>query len=98
MKDEQEKWIDAILNSTQGSRRAQPSADLFAKIEQQLPIQQARIISIGQRRIAIVAAVLLLLANIFVLQQYTGSVNSEATIANTSEMADKLISDYNIYQ
>ncbi len=98
MEKDRQEWIDGVLNSVKGSRRAKPRADLFAQIESNLDAPEVRIIPINQWRISVAAAVLLLVLNVFVLQQYTQnqSINtSEFVTGDSSEQ--NLVSNYNIY-
>lgn len=97
MKDNKEKWIADVFDSMKGSRRSKPSADLFAKIEHQLDAPEARVIPINQWKLTAVAAVLLLIMNVFVLRQVTqnnGFGTGETMVEHTSE---QLISNYKIY-
>ena len=65
-----DKRINEILESTKGSQRAQPKADLLAKIEGQIYGQEATIIPIGRLRLAVAAAVLLLFINGLAINTY----------------------------
>ena len=96
MKREKEKWIDDVFNSLEGSKRAVPSPHLFSKIEKSLFESEAKIIPLGNYRLAVAAAILLLTTNILAIYQYTqsSSISSPELI---NENTESLISDYKLY-
>lgn len=99
MKEEKDKRIEDILSSMQGSQRAQPDLELFAKIEQRIDAPEAKIIPMRQWSYAVAAAIVLLILNTVALRQFTRSDYS-----NTPEMvvtqndSRSLISNYRIYE
>ena len=99
MKEEKDKRIEDILNSMQGSQRAQPDLELFAKIEQRIDAPEAKIIPMRQWSYAVAAAIVLLVLNTVALRQFT-----QSDYSNTSEMvvtqneSRSLISNYRIYE
>ncbi|MEM9821457.1 MAG: hypothetical protein AAF985_10310 [Bacteroidota bacterium] len=96
MKNEKEQWMDEVFASLKGSKRAKPPADLLAKIEQQLDAPEAKIIPMARFRVAIAAAMVLLVVNVLSLYQYQQKTASAQTEWNTGE-AESLISDYKLY-
>ena len=99
MKKDKEKWMDDVLGSLEGSKRAQPSPELFARIESQIDAPEAKVIPITQWRIAVAAAILLLMLNVFAMRQYAHryEVNTDDLVVEVS--ADQqLISNYNPYE
>lgn len=63
------KWIEDVLNSTEGMSRAQPSGKLFASIEQQLNNAREVARKVPMRTVLAAAAsvVVLVVANVFIL-------------------------------
>ncbi len=93
---DQEQWINDVLGSMKGSRRAQPQTTLFAQIQHQLDKPEARIISARQWRVAAAAAILLLSLNGFALRAYVQSTSTE--IAQEQRSSEQLLSDFSIYE
>lgn len=99
MKEEKDKRIEDILSSMQGSQRAQPDLELFAKIEQRIDAPEAKIIPMRQWSYAVAAAIVLLILNTVALRQFT-----QSDYSNTPEMvvtqndSRSLISNYRIYE
>lgn len=99
MKEEKDKRIEDILSSMQGSQRAQPDLELFAKIEQRIDAPEAKIIPMRQWSYAVAAAIVLLVLNTVALRQFT-----QSDYSNTPEMvvtqndSRSLISNYRIYE
>jgi len=98
MNKEKEKWKGQVLESMKGSNRAQPKADLFAKIEKQLYGTESKIISFRQWSLAAAVAFLLLFTNAIAFYQINQSSNQSAmeTIEEVDDQA--LISNYYIYE
>ncbi len=63
------KWIEDVLNSTEGMSRAQPSGKLFTSIEQQLNNAREVARKVPMRTVLVAAAsvVVLVVANVFML-------------------------------
>ena len=97
-KNEKEKWKEEVFDSIKGIKRAQPNAQLFEKIQANVAAPEAKIISLSQKRLAISAAILLLLTNAFVLQRYVQGNNTNAELVESSRVNQQLISNYNIYE
>ena len=95
MKNDQEKWINDVLGSMQGSTRAQPNPELFSKIENQLSLSEERIIPMYRLRIAAAAAVVLLILNGFTVQYYLKQSNSPAEEVIVGQ---SLLSNYTLYE
>lgn len=99
MQTEKEKWVNEVLGSLEGSQRAKPSADLFAKIEKEIARPEGRVISMNQLRVAAAAAILLLALNVFLLNQYSRSQQGNSTEWVTEvDSNEQLISDFNPYE
>ncbi len=95
--EKREQWIDEVFQSMEGSRRAQPKPDLLARIEQRIDGEETRILPISLRRIAAVAAILLLMLNGFAISQFSQSSATMAEEPAGSVYDLPLISDYNLY-
>ena len=98
MTEDKEKWIKDVFDSLQGSQRARPADDLFARIEREINAD-AKIIPIYQWRAAAAAAAVILCLNIFAMQQYAqnNAMDSKELMANG--VADQQpISNFNIYE
>ena len=99
MNSDKEKWIEGVFGSLQGSRRAKPAVDLFAKIESQIDAQEAKIIPMPQWKIAIAAAAVILVMNVLALQNYVQSIDSQNSELITEEASSQaLISNYKLYE
>lgn len=99
MEKEKDKWIKDVLGSTKGIRRAKPDAALFGKIERHLAAPEARLVALPQWRMAIAAAVLVLLLNVFALQQYAKNGGPNETELVMDELSgQRLISDFKLYE
>lgn len=98
MKNEKEEWIDDMMSSVKGINRAQPSYELFSKIEVTLKEETAQIISLNFVRLNACAGILLLVLNLFVILSYsTNGLAQEKTIA-VDYNPSSLVSDYKIYE
>lgn len=99
MKEDKEKWIDAVFDSLQGSTRAKPGSGLFAKIENQIDGRDARFVPLPQWRIAVAAAVVLLCLNVFTVRQYLQSSKVATEAGGAEEASDQaLLSNYKLYE
>lgn len=99
MKEEKDKWVNDVLNSMKGSAPAKPGADLFDQIQGRIDQPKAPIFSLSQQGLSIAAAVLLLLLNIFVINQYqTNQIVNSNEIGMEGSSSSELISDYKIYE
>ena len=99
MQEDKEKWIDDVLGSLKGSQRAKPNPLLYAKIENQLDAPEIKIIPMRQWAYAITAAILVLVINVFAIQQFTQNNELDAgemVVLETSSQS--LISNYKIYE
>lgn len=92
MQNDLNQRINDILNSTKGSQRAKPSGNLLQQIEQGIDLVDRNIIPIKRLRLLAVAAVLLLLVNVFAVNIYWQSE------MNKEESSMTLISDYKLYE
>ena len=91
-----EKNIERILNSMEGSNRAKPRPNLLQEIEQNLYQPETKIISLRQLRLAAAAVLLLLVANVWAIQN---TATNESEISSTEELdSNSLIADYNLYE
>mgnify|MGYP000668897645 CR=1 FL=1 len=96
---ENKQWIEDVLKSTQGMRRAKPRPDLFVKIEEQIQGVEAKIIPFRRLQIAAAAAVLLMVLNITALSQYTNYIEGEEQELTEMEQSEQsLISNFNLYE
>ncbi|MFK7983099.1 MAG: hypothetical protein AB8G86_24180 [Saprospiraceae bacterium] len=93
MKENLNKKINEILDSTKGSQRAKPSNDLLAKIENQIYQQEATIIPLGRLKLVAAVAVFLLLVNGLAISTYLNQVHQPTEYAEQA-----LIMDYKLYE
>jgi len=100
MKEDKDKWIEQVFASVEGSQRAKPDADLFAKIEKGIDDSKTIMVSFVQWRIAIAAAIVILVLNVFVMkQQYAQSNTLDGRQYVNNEITDQeFISSYKIYE
>ncbi len=99
MQDEQEKWVDEVMDSLQGMQRAVPPVDLFESIEAQITKSRERgkIIPMQQIRWSIAIAAVLLLLNVVAIRSYTVNNNNGYASVDLTEDTP-LISDFKIYE
>lgn len=87
-------WIDKTMNSLEGMEKAQPSPDLFARIQKNLP-QEAEMEAPKQSWLSIAAVILVVIcSNAFFITNY---YNQDAAPQEVSSY-DQIISDFNIYE
>lgn len=96
MKNEKEQWINDVFESVKGSERAKPNTDLFTKIESQIDSEEAKIIPMRQWRMAVAAAVVILIMNVFAIQNFTQNNRMNADEIE-NETNQPLISNFNLY-
>lgn len=92
MQEDVNKKINRILHSTQGSHRAKPKTNLLASIERKIYGLEENIIPMNRIRLAAAAAVIMLMLNISVLNNYLQH-NGEVTVEQTTA----LITDFKLY-
>lgn len=98
MSKEEDKWMDDVLRSWQGSQRATPHPDLLRKIEERIAPPALRLVSKREWRLGVAAAIALLLINGFAWQSMQAdTAYGQETMAYESNEGG-LISDYNIYE
>lgn len=96
---ENKQWIESVINSTRGMKRAKPQSDLFAKIERRIQRVEAKIIPFRRLQIAAAAAVLLMVLNVTALSQYAKYAESEEQELSEMEQSEQsLISNFNLYE
>lgn len=97
MQDEQNKWVDEVMNSLQGIRAAEPPTDLFASITARINHPEAKVVPMRQLRWSIAIAAMLLLLNAMAIRSYAINQNDGYAQAESYE-AFQLGSDYKIYE
>ena len=99
MNEDKEEWIEGVFDSLKGSERAVPKAELFAKIKQEITSSEAKVVSIRQWRMTAAAAILLLLTNTYIIQQFSQN-NLPTAQEKLSEdgYQSTLLSNYEIYE
>jgi len=86
---EKEKYIETILNSTNGITKVTPSADLFSKIE--LRIQSNTTVSTSKLWLVAASIVVLVTINVSVLMKKTTSKdNTTITLAASLNKSNQL--------
>ena len=98
MKTDKEQWIDEVLDSLSGSEKARPDPGLFTKITARLEAPETRTISLSQRRIGMVAAIILLIINVISLRLYLQDDNSDYAASVAESEPIELIFDFKIYE
>lgn len=99
MKQAANKWVDEVMNSLEGSRRAEPPASLLAKIEAQLSQEPIAQIPVRNLRWLMAAAVLLLSINLFSLRIAQSKQQHPATnVVLANEEAESLLPTYILYE
>lgn len=96
MKDEKEKWIEEVLVSMEGSQRATPRTGLLEEIEEQLFSDEAKVVSSKQWRLAMTAAAVVLIINIFSFYQIAQNQNSSKLVIEDAQ-SQSLLSNYKLY-
>ena|SRR5579872_1450764 len=91
-----EKWIDEVLNSAQGIKRAQPGADLYEKITDKLSRSQSVAVSFPVKQWA-AAAILLLALNVGSVIYFDRQENSAASVTTGNPIASEIqtVTTYN---
>lgn len=95
MQKNTDKQINDILNSFKGGQRAQPPDDLFIRIEQAIYKQDALVIPMNRLSIIAVAASVMLLMNLFVINHYLNPAKNQELVEYNS--MTPLITDFNLY-
>ena len=92
-----EAWKNKIMNSLEGIEDAQPPKDSLLAIKKKLGDKKRRKLTIEPSQWMAVAAVMLLLvcANVFVLDNYFATQESTEQVESTYT---GLITNYNIYE
>lgn len=93
--DKKEQWANKVIQSLDGMQKAEPSADLFAKITAQLSTEKVDNI-IPLHRLSLVAAVacIFIVANIYIFNNNIKN-KQENIYSQTTETT--LLSNYLIY-
>lgn len=97
MNSEKEKWIAEVMGSVRGLKHVQPSTELFSKIEKQLSIRGAKIISLTALRVSACAGLLLLILNVLILINYSKDSIDHDKVLTSKDISTSLMSNYKIY-
>jgi len=93
-----EDWIEDVFNSMQGSDSARPDDTLFARIEERIFNDEARIISFKKLRVVAAAAVALILLNVFAVSQNTQSgISAQENMSEEWSEGQQIFSDFKLY-
>lgn len=91
-----EQWANEVLQSLEGIQRAEPSADLFAKISQKLPKEKViNRIPLKHLSWAAAAACIVIAVNVFV---FKSSIQTEHLTVDNYKLENKLLTNYSIYE
>jgi hypothetical protein len=95
MNEDKEQWMEDVFNSMKGSKRLQPSTDLFAKIENE--ISTSKVIPIFQWKYAAAAAIVIFvnITSVFYYTQNTEINTNDDAVAVVYNQP--LLSTYQIY-
>lgn len=97
MNTEKENWINEVMGSLDGMKASTPPVDLLDKIQNELDRPKNILVSMVHKRIAIAAAVLLLLANVSVFYSFSQSPSVNSGLSVNQSESNSLISTFNIY-
>lgn len=100
MNDEQDKWLEDILQSAQGKSPVTPNPALLEAIQSQLAQKEQAQPMIGHSTKSWIAAAAIVigLLNVFAFQQILSrNYSTESTNAPQANY-ESLISDYNLYE
>ena len=92
MKSSADQWIDEVLQSTQGSRRAQPDPALWLRVQAAVEAPDVPLIPLRRIRLAAAAAAVLVLLNVAALFRYARQTDA-APPAPTAT----LLTDFQLY-
>ncbi|MEM9546118.1 MAG: hypothetical protein AAGA77_09095 [Bacteroidota bacterium] len=96
---DQDKYTEHILNSMQGSERARPRPDLFAKIENVILNDDRKIWVMKYWKLQVAAAILILVMNTTVLTVYNQNRELEnINLSSANAYNHELISTFQIYE
>ncbi|MFK7797147.1 MAG: hypothetical protein AB8E82_06810 [Aureispira sp.] len=98
MNEEQEQWLDDVLQSAQAKKVVVPRADLFESIQLALEKEPALVFSHWTKTWMVAAALLIGLLNIFAFQQILSSNYTSNADTELSSNYESLVSDYNFYK
>lgn len=98
MKEEQEQWLDEILQSAQKKKVVAPSAALFESIQLELEKEPTLVLSHWTKTWVAAAALLIGLLNVFAFQQILSSNYMSNADTELSSNYESLVSDYNFYE
>ncbi|MEM7572120.1 MAG: hypothetical protein AAF433_04435 [Bacteroidota bacterium] len=99
MKQSANKWIDEVMNSLEGSRRAEPPASLLTKIEAELSRESIARIPVKNLRWLMAAAVLLLSINLISLRIAQAERQHPAmNVVLANEEVESLLPTYILYE
>lgn len=86
-----EKWLNDVLGSTSGIRRAQPVGGLYERVMTRMssPQQQAHTISFPVKR-WVAAAIILLALNISSVLYYTGRTTGNTSSSGSDPLATEM--------
>jgi len=98
MKEENNKWIEDVFQSMNGSRKANVNPALFAKIEDRILASEVAIIpAFGWKQFAAAAAIILALNTITMINYNKSIKSNDQDIAAIESNNQTLISTYQIY-
>lgn len=93
--DKKEQWVNEVLQSLDGIEKAEPKADLFAKITDKISKGEVtKIIPLQQLRWVAAAACIIIGVNIYVFT--SGITTTKNTNINTTETY-QILSNYSLY-
>ncbi|MEO0470947.1 MAG: hypothetical protein AAF206_15070 [Bacteroidota bacterium] len=99
MENEKDTWIEEVMNSMHGSRRAKPRDGLFSDIERQLDETIRLDFRKRQWRMLAAAVVLLFVVNAYIVFSFTQNNSPQQTeYAIEGVSSQSLVSGYNLYE
>jgi len=99
MKEENNKWIEDVFQSMNGSRKAKVNPALFAKIEDRISASEIEIIPVFGWKQYAAAAVIILAMNTITMINYSKSIKSnDQDIVAIGSNNQALMTTYQIYK
>lgn len=98
MNDEKEKWIADVFSSMKESQRAKPGSELLGKIEDQIDLSKAKVVSMPYWKYAAAAAFLLLINSTALIYHIQNKKLNDEDVALVDAYSESLIRSFQIYE
>ncbi|MAX78650.1 MAG: hypothetical protein CL843_00545 [Crocinitomicaceae bacterium] len=94
---EDKKWIDDVMNSLEGSSKAQPSDAVWQAVQDNLNAEKEEVKNIPQLRLAVAAAIVFFILNTLVLQQELHLNTSQPAQQESQEQPVSVSTNFYLY-